>query len=71
MSEPRHTSPHDLRTTAEAARYLGLRPATLRNMRHRGTIEIAYYKIGGRVMYDRRDLDKYLEQQRVEPTTAQ
>lgn len=43
----------------QAARFLGVAPKSLRNMRYAGTGP-ASYKIGSRVWYDQRDLDIYV-----------
>lgn len=52
--------------TSEAAQYLGLSPRTLMNKRNL-KIGPSYIKIGGRVVYDRTDLDEYLQQHKVNP----
>ncbi len=48
----------------EAARYSCVAPITLRTLRMRGKGP-AYLKIGRAVVYDIRDLDKWLESKRV------
>lgn len=48
--------------SAEAAEYLGLSEPTLRSWRSRGTGDLKYTKIGGRVVYRRADLDKYIRE---------
>jgi hypothetical protein len=50
----------------QAARYLGLAPQSLRNMRHYGKGP-AYCKLGSRVVYKLSDLEQYLEQRRIDP----
>jgi hypothetical protein len=50
----------------EAARYLGLAPQSLRNLRHYGRGP-AYHKLGSRVVYKLSDLDKYLAERRIDP----
>lgn len=49
-----------------AARYLGLAPQTLRNMRHYGKGPV-YHKLGSRVVYKICDLEKYLAERRIDP----
>ena len=53
----------ELMTKREAAAYLrcGVRTLDLRVKEH----EVAYYMMGGRKMFDRADLDKYIERTRV------
>ncbi len=50
----------------QAARYLGLAPQTLRNMRHYGKGP-AYCKLGARVVYKVGDLELYLAKRRIDP----
>ncbi|MBK5401329.1 helix-turn-helix domain-containing protein [Pseudomonas sp. TH39(2020)] len=53
--------------TADAALYLGLKPGTLqiwRTLKH--SPAPAYVKMGSRVYYLKKDLDAYIESQRVE-----
>jgi DNA-binding transcriptional MerR regulator len=47
-------------TTAGAADHLGIAPATLAYWRSRGSQAVPYLKIGGRVVYRKDDLDKWL-----------
>ncbi len=49
------TMPND-----EAARYLGVSPATLATWRSTRDVEINFCRIGRRVVYRRVDLDKFL-----------
>lgn len=53
----------ELMTKKEAAAYLrcGIRTLEIRVSNH----EIAYYRLGARKMFDRSDLDKYIEHARV------
>ncbi len=50
----------------QAARYLGLAPQSLRNLRHyrKGP---PYCKLGRRVVYKIADLDQYLAERRIDP----
>ena len=48
-------------TRAEAARYLGILPKTLANWASTGRYQLKFHKIGGRVIYLKSDLDKWLE----------
>ncbi|MDP6671630.1 MAG: helix-turn-helix domain-containing protein [Arenicellales bacterium] len=50
---------------ARAAEYLGCAKATLEYWASTGTQKIPYYRIGRKVAYSRRDLDKWLEGKRV------
>jgi hypothetical protein len=56
-------------TSVEAARYIGLAPATLRNLRSQSEGP-AYVRVGhgrGRVMYRLSALDSYLDARTVKP----
>jgi excisionase family DNA binding protein len=50
----------------EAGKYLGVSLVTLQQWRYQGKGP-AYMKIGGKVRYDRDDLDKWMRSQRVVP----
>ena len=52
--------------TEVAAKQLDLKPQTLCNWRHqrRGPV---YHKIGGRIVYKKSDLDKFLSAGRIDP----
>ncbi len=54
----------------QAARYLGLAPQSLRNMRHYGKGP-AYHKLGSRVVYKISDLERYLAERRIDPEARQ
>jgi len=47
-------------TSAESAKYLGISPHTLNIWRSKKSFEIAYFKVGRRVYYDKSDLDLFL-----------
>jgi excisionase family DNA binding protein len=49
----------------EAAEFLGVNSRTLTNWRHLDNRELAYYKVGRRVVYDVADLMAYLAARRV------
>ena len=53
-------------STSDAAKYLGIKTRTLYNWRHlrKGP---PYYLVGGKPVYDSKDLDKYLDDRRVDP----
>jgi hypothetical protein len=51
--------------THEAAQYLGLSPGTLRNW-HLTRTGPPYYKIGRRCIYDRADLETFMQKNRIE-----
>jgi hypothetical protein len=57
---------HNVLNDVEAARYLGLAPQSLRNMRcySKGPV---YHKLGSRIVYKISDLDLYLSQRRIDP----
>lgn len=54
-------------TTPMAASYLGLSPATLETMRTRGGGPV-FAKLGRRVVYQREDLDSWVEERRRKST---
>lgn len=49
---------------SQAAEHLGVAPRTLEDWRNK-SIGPSYYKLGKRVVYDRADLDQYLERSRI------
>jgi len=53
-------------TTPEAAAYLRTSPRTMMRWRNQ-RVGPAWTKIGGRIIYQQKDLDAYLEARRVEP----
>ncbi len=53
----------------QAAKYLGLAPQTLANFRFQGKGP-AYCKLGRRVLYQLKDLNEYVEGNRIEPEAA-
>ena len=53
-------------TTEEAAAYIGCTPATLMTLRSRGGGPPFYRGLAKRVLYRRSDLDRFVEQHRVE-----
>ena len=60
---------HELLTTAEAARYLGMSKAFLERDRWAGA-RIPFIRVGSRsVRYRRADLEAYLDRQRRRSTT--
>ncbi len=48
----------------ELSEYIGIRPQTIRNRLSCGTFPIAAKKICGRVKFDRKDVDSYLDKLR-------
>jgi predicted DNA-binding transcriptional regulator AlpA len=52
----------------ELSEYLGIRPQTIRNRLSGGTFPIPAKKVCGRVKFDRRDVEKYLD--RLKPSYA-
>ena len=67
MTTPPNT---ELVSSAEAARLIGLAPQTLKQRRSQGTIDLPYYRVGRRIMYDRHEVEQWLERRRVEPISA-
>ncbi len=49
----------------EVAPYLGISPFTVR--RWVAQRKIVFFKVGGRIVFDRRDIDALLARSRVEP----
>lgn len=47
----------------EAAKYLGLHHGTLRVWASTGRYNLPYYKVGGAVRYNQKDLDEFLIRQ--------
>lgn len=54
-----------LLTNSQAADYLGLNPQTLHNWRFNGKY-LDYVKLGSRVLYDEAELDRFIEDSRVQ-----
>lgn len=54
-------APSGLMTTAQAAEYLMLKPATLCVWRTTNRRKLPFVKCGGRVAYRRADLDAFIE----------
>ncbi|MGA2517555.1 MAG: helix-turn-helix domain-containing protein [Thermodesulfobacteriota bacterium] len=52
----------------ELSEYLGIRPQTIRNRLSGGTFPTPAKKVCGRVKFDRRDVEKYLD--RLKPSYA-
>ncbi len=50
-----------LLTLNEAAEYTGHAPGTIRNRMHRGELEFPYLKSGRKVLFDRKELDKWID----------
>lgn len=57
--------PTDLVTQKEAAEILKFTVGTLNTLRSRGVLDIPYYRLRSRIMYDRKDLYKWIESKRV------
>ncbi len=55
----------DWLTREEAAAYLGVTPTTLSNWASNGTKHLPYYSFGRRVKYRKKDLDEWVETQRI------
>lgn len=53
-------APSGLLTTAQAATYLGISPATLTIWRSTNRRILTYVKVGGNVRYRREDLEKFI-----------
>lgn len=52
--------------TRQAAEYLGLSPETLESWRCRDAHGMTFYKLGAKVLYDKADLDSWLDERRVD-----
>lgn len=50
----------------DVAEAIGISYGTLAAWRSRGREEIPYYRFGGRVMYDRADVERYIAAARVD-----
>lgn len=61
----RRKEPQDLVTQKEAAKILCSTVGSLNSLRCQGKLNIPYYKIRSRIMYDRNDLYKWIESRRV------
>lgn len=48
----------------ELAKVLGTSVAVLNTLRCRGDLDIPYYKIGRKVMYSRKDVEKWIKARR-------
>ena len=59
-----------LLAVAEAATYLSLSPSTLNKLRVKGGGP-RYVKIGGKILYDVRDLDQWIEDHKRNSTSDQ
>lgn len=59
-----------LLTTQEAAERLGRKKHTLENWRTTNSEGPAYHKVGGRVLYDSRDITKYLKDRKFKNTSS-
>jgi excisionase family DNA binding protein len=56
----------DQLTTKQAAQYLGIKPNTLHQWRKRKNApDIPYYVIGGKILYEKNDLDIFLKKART------
>ncbi len=55
----------------QAANYIGVKEGTLAVWATTGRYAIPYFKVGGRVRYDKAELDRWLDSRRVgEPLVA-
>jgi hypothetical protein len=62
---PRSAGGLDLRTPVETAKYLRTARQTLSKWRYEG-VGPSYYKIGGRILYRKEDLDTFIAGSRVD-----
>lgn len=60
-----------LLTPAEVAKRLGVQEATLTVWRSRKRYALRYVKVGARVMYDRTDVERFIDSRRVEPLAVE
>lgn len=61
----RKKEPSDLIPQKEAAKILHSTVGSMNTLRSQGKLKIPYYKIRSRIMYDRKDLYKWIEKQKV------
>jgi hypothetical protein len=61
----RASSRPELVTPEEAAKFLGLKVATLATWRCRRRYNLAFVRVGANIMYDMRDLIAFIESRRV------
>lgn len=54
----------ELMNQKEVAAVLGTSVAVLNTLRSRGTLDIPYYKVGRKVMYRPKDVERWLKQRR-------
>lgn len=59
----------DLITTAEAAKLMRVAPGTVRYWRHIGYGPTGF-RVGGRVLYDRTEVEQWLRDQRMAASTG-
>jgi excisionase family DNA binding protein len=48
-------------STDEAARYTGHASGSIRNMIHKGILPFPYIKQGKKLLFDKRDLDRWID----------
>lgn len=70
-TKPTTGRPSPLKTEEEAARQLGLKPATLRKRRSMGTLKLRYSRDGRAIRYRQSDIDEYIARNLVEPTAGE
>ena len=56
-------------TTDEAARMLRVKPSTLVSARSLGKMRLPYVKVGGKVLYQREEIERYITEH-TRPVTA-
>lgn len=64
------TTDDRMMTRVEAARYLGLRPATLEAWASRGSVLLPFSKLGRAVRYRKSDLDAFVKATQTTTTSA-
>src|ERR1035441_9296391 len=62
---------HERMRTESAANYLGVAASTMVVWRCTKKVQIPYSKIGGRVVYSREDLDRFLQENKHGMSAAQ
>lgn len=69
MKAARFTPANRLNRT-QASRYIGVPENTMCRWADRGYPNLPYLKLGGRIYYERADLDAFVERCRVNPAEA-
>lgn len=55
---------YNFMTQNEVAEYLSIQPETLAHWRCRGSVDLPYFKIGGKIRYKLEDVENFIEKSR-------